>query len=102
YTTTSALSTLSLHDALPICPRKRQTHAPSARKTGHRPEPFVRSKTQPSQQLLGARIGAPGTCFGQCRLEFADARALVVRHGRALDRKSTRLNSSHVKSSYAV
>src|SRR5207302_10909510 len=63
---TTFIYTLSLHDALPICPR---LHGP----LGGRLEGLVR-------RVHGRAVGAvaPG------------------------DRKSTRLNSSHVKISYAV
>src|SRR5690606_41625693 len=68
------LYTLSLHDALPICrrPGDRDRRVPA----GDPVVPAVHERT------------------GQRRL-------LVPRHAAA-DRKSTRLNSSHVKISYAV
>src|SRR5690606_42019791 len=90
------IHTLSLHDALPISP----TAAPAA--TAAPPLPLLLGLLAP---VLGGR-GLGG------RLH---ARGLVGRGGddRALlgllpatpaqqDRKSTRLNSSHVKISYAV
>src|SRR5207302_8844694 len=87
-TPTSELSTLSLHDALPIL-------------------------AQPCQRAQRHRIRA-GLCRGGTDLGgielllLADARRCRQRDlrpqgGRHLqDRKSTRLNSSHVKISYAV
>src|SRR5690349_21923990 len=69
-TTTSEIYTLSLHDALPICPppppgpQRRQRHG-------------ARPAREPRR--AGARRGCP-----------------------LPDRKSTRLNSSHVEISYAV
>src|SRR5690554_7259621 len=65
-TATTEIYTLTLHDALPICGRKREVL------TLEPPEIF--------DKTLGARV-------------FVDA---------ASDRKSTRLNSSHVRISYAV
>src|SRR3989442_5985039 len=67
-TATTEIYTLSLHDALPICPWLRSADQP---------------RLQPAQPL-GVR---------------ADSRLLEVGRG---DRKSTRLNSSHVRISYAV
>src|SRR5690606_41338011 len=87
-TTRPALYTLSLHDALPISRRALTRHHPELdpprvgpaagdRRPGERPPPDRRRlRRQPAP--LGA--APPG---GQ-------------------DRKSTRLNSSHVKISYAV
>src|SRR5690606_41228638 len=76
---TPPTSTLSLHDALPICPRQLDQHLPPL--DGEHPG-LVH---QPP-----ALVGPPHPG--------------LVRRGRQClrDRKSTRLNSSHVKSSYAV
>src|SRR2546426_2403741 len=68
-TATTEIYTLSLHDALPISPRR----VPAAR--GRR--------TRPRGRRLRPR--APRACAA-----------------RSLDRKSTRLNSSHLVISYAV
>src|SRR5690606_40728727 len=85
--------TLSLHDALPICchagrsdPQRVADRAPAADSARH-PE----RKHRPGRQQRGAaRQGrVPGE--DQSRDPHADE-----------DRKSTRLNSSHVKISYAV
>src|SRR5439155_25074364 len=71
HTTTTAISTLSLHDALPI----------SAGDLGHdAPAPALADEAD-LEPALGALLG---------------------RRSVAGDRKSTRLNSSHVASSYAV
>src|SRR5207253_10776763 len=82
-----AISTLSLHDALPICgwpyvsELDRQGHVLFDAYFGH-----------------GKRPGADADTYRAYRF---------VWHGRpteppAIDRKSTRLNSSHVAISYAV
>src|SRR3712207_6994668 len=71
-TATTEIYTLSLHDALPISPRR---HVPAARRPPGHP-----------------RVGRPDR-----RLPEPPA---ADRH--ALDRKSTRLNSSHANISYAV
>src|SRR5690606_41188061 len=90
--TTSATYTLSLHDALPIFGQGRD------RATGRR----QRVLRQP-----GSRALAP-----VARVLLPAGRRAAARHGAGLpeladhaagtDRKSTRLNSSHVKISYAV
>src|SRR5204863_9667336 len=76
---TTEIYTLSLHDALPICPHRARGYPPGSprERKGH------------------------GHCRGRARgRQGADDpgdRDLSV-----LDRKSTRLNSSHVEISYAV
>src|SRR5690606_41904028 len=72
HTYSSVSTTLSLHDALPISCRRRAA-------TRSRPAPPVRS--------------APAG---------RGSRRSTNRRGQHRDRKSTRLNSSHVKISYAV
>src|SRR5438874_5351593 len=77
-TATSELSTLSLHDALPICQRHR---APDSR------------HSHPTRAL--AHRGLSHTAHSRSRSPL-----ILVSVTR--DRKSTRLNSSHVEISYAV
>src|SRR5207249_12290725 len=81
---TSAISTLSLHDALPISTK------PDA--------PPIRKKLTSGDLTLGA----PKTVvYFPSRIAFdPNTNNLYVRGTR--DRKSTRLNSSHVSISYAV
>src|SRR5690349_22887621 len=74
-TATTAIYTLSLHDALPILRRPGVARRLRARAAGAR----ARRGERPAGAARGARR---------------------VRHQR--DRKSTRLNSSHVEISYAV
>src|SRR5206468_10550715 len=87
HTATTEISTLSLHDALPICadPGLLLPRLPD-------PAPHRRGRSPRGRRLReGERrrlVRAPG-------LRAAPAR-------RALDRKSTRLNSSHDQISYAV
>src|SRR5690606_40443499 len=89
-TTATAISTLSLRDALPISGRHRSHRA-----------------------LLCPAIGRAhdGRCSHRLRLSHIAGEFSHIRCRRAeydflrrpdLDRKSTRLNSSHVKISYAV
>src|SRR5690606_41137258 len=91
-TATSESLPLSLHDALPIYARRVPAGAGQSRQSG-------------SDRRVCARLAA--IVFP---LEFrARRRTTQARRGEqaagespAPDRKSTRLNSSHVKSSYAV
>src|SRR5690606_41305277 len=85
-TTTSALYTLSLHDALPISIIGSQTLRPK--------HTHLTVETARSQRTHTSRS----------RHTSADDRQTCGFNGQVsvLDRKSTRLNSSHVKISYAV
>src|SRR3712207_8414285 len=83
-TATTEIYTLSLHDALPICPKVAgkcigticlKNPSRSFQSDGFTPAAFTLSRTLPSD------------------LSFSEG---------ALDRKSTRLNSSHANISYAV
>src|SRR3712207_8332236 len=77
-TATTEIYTLSLHDALPISAR--------ARAAGERRDPRLAR----SRQAAGATPA------------LTDADALLAHTRRPVDRKSTRLNSSHANISYAV
>src|SRR5690606_41509652 len=84
----TATHTLSLHDALPICPRE----------VARRGEQASTHATHRSRPPAGGLFVAPrGTRQGRLRLTAPRAAEAGSR-----DRKSTRLNSSHVKISYAV
>src|SRR5204862_8278508 len=82
---TTEIYTLSLHDALPISSRR-----------GPWPAAIARTST---------KAGGPWPC-GACRRTCASngRRGSPTRFARiwSRDRKSTRLNSSHVEISYAV
>src|SRR5207253_9629887 len=98
----TALFTLSLHDALPICSRSRSFSI----KPG--PLPSFRKLLQPEPDqprgihalARAARRGGHGRRGLRLAVAEIDQRGDCV-HDR-LDRKSTRLNSSHVAISYAV
>src|SRR3712207_8923292 len=83
-TATTEIYTLSLHDALPISdgPRGAGSDAVARRIRRTRPQRLCRA-----EQAAGPRAGAAGP---------------ARRPRDALDRKSTRLNSSHANISYAV
>src|SRR5256885_7251023 len=87
-TATTEIYTLSLHDALPISPARGGGPDPDGRHPGH-------------PELHGARAGGgPGQGDRPCRGCVCPGRhPLRDAHG---DRKSTRLNSSHLVISYAV
>src|SRR5690349_24261829 len=81
---TPAFYTLSLHDALPI----------STRELADRPDDAV-------DRLLDS--AALSDCLNDRELALAHAtRGLIALREGNPDRKSTRLNSSHVEISYAV
>src|SRR5690606_41643576 len=95
---TPSLSPLSLHDALPISGAGRTAAGDPARRRGLRAGrggAHRRLMKDGRPALRGAGRGKSGG--GRSRLA---ERALLA--GVLLDRKSTRLNSSHVKISYAV
>src|SRR5690606_41897712 len=85
YTPPTHIYPLSLHDALPIFWRRRE--ADHARRTAGRDD------------AAAARPEAPAHAGGGRNPRVRQA---GHRSGERLDRKSTRLNSSHVKISYAV
>src|SRR3712207_7960870 len=85
-TATTEIYTLSLHDALPICPGPSPGSPPDSRSAG------------PT---------TPRGDHDRCAQAGGDGAAAARRHPRpgglpAPDRKSTRLNSSHANISYAV
>src|SRR3712207_7751517 len=81
-TATTEIYTLSLHDALPICPVHDLVHGGG----------------------LSGAIDGPRDAGLCCRTDDHDALARLGREaeGDGGDRKSTRLNSSHANISYAV
>src|SRR5690606_42052784 len=86
-TATFEIYSLSLHDALPIC------------SSGPFPPPSARATSSASSATTPpAAPPPPRTPSSRSRLRIPSTRGSK----RASDRKSTRLNSSHVKISYAV
>src|SRR3712207_8516642 len=78
-TATTEIYTLSLHDALPICERERLRVLADFQVAGTAPEPEFDAIARLTARLAGTQAAAI-----------------------TLDRKSTRLNSSHANISYAV
>src|SRR5205814_6840773 len=91
YTATAPpdIYTLSLHDALPICPRLHRLR-----------RPFAAVSPGWSASAWRSRRGA--SAGRSARWGGSDARARSASASSARDRKSTRLNSSHLGISYAV
>src|SRR5256885_4312543 len=89
--------TLSLHDALPIF-LSRDRDLPSVA--------LVRRQGAAQATLLIGNQLLPGRSVATTKNESTGKRPTAERDGatnlRRLDRKSTRLNSSHLASSYAV
>src|SRR5690606_41687115 len=92
-TSTLEICTLSLHDALPIF-GMGHVHPCVAGKPCVKNNPGPRKYVKPTSDRSGppASWSSPACVFAQPRNTPAPA----------TDRKSTRLNSSHVKISYAV
>src|SRR5690606_42019166 len=88
-TATTEIYTLSLHDALPI----------SAVAVAGRGPP--RPRRVPDRARVGGAGGQPAVRRGRRDRQHRQAGRGPARRGGG-DRKSTRLNSSHVKISYAV
>src|SRR5205085_11310325 len=89
---TTTFSTLSLHDALPISPALQDSQAPRYTNSPPRRECHVLLHTRQVHAGVAASEGIPpdlqpGASTAKCE---------------DLDRKSTRLNSSHSQISYAV
>src|SRR3989442_10535098 len=76
-TATTEIYTLSLHDALPICPLRR----------------WMRPRSRRASASYGDKYNARFSSNAA-----SSTRKTIARR----DRKSTRLNSSHVRISYAV
>src|SRR5690349_9290961 len=99
YTATTAIYTLSLHDALPIC--RFGSGLWWSR------DEFLDSMGEPPRVSIRRRMVrgiADVACAGYQRwYVLAHSQGTVVAfNGLMADRKSTRLNSSHVEISYAV
>src|SRR5690606_41240605 len=86
------ISTLSLHDALPI-----SSHRPDVIEAGREREDAVAGDPAP-----GRFESRDSVCRGRQADRPAGVRAEGGEAESGRDRKSTRLNSSHVKISYAV
>src|SRR5690606_40230273 len=87
---TTAIYTRSLHDALPILVK----HLGDS--------DIARDQASPAA-LPQLNLGGMPRCLLNCNVR-ATHRIVALRYADSalIDRKSTRLNSSHVKSSYAV
>src|SRR5207249_9949563 len=95
---TSPIHTLSLHDALPISAPSGGRDRRHARFLSHLPARRGGRRRRARRLLLHHDVRKDG---GRRRSERRRALALHTVELR-LDRKSTRLNSSHVSISYAV
>src|SRR5207249_12030617 len=89
HTSTTPIYTLSLHDALPICDQQQTGIQQRAQHTLDRQERRIEDRPR-------------GTRLQQARDPGPRARPGPQDASSEQDRKSTRLNSSHVSISYAV
>src|SRR5690606_40528832 len=94
---TPALYPLSLHDALPISLHGGANEAVMKMLleigTPDRAEEYVRERLARKEKIMG---------IGHAVYKNGDPRVKHLKRFSRADRKSTRLNSSHVKISYAV
>src|SRR5690606_41669592 len=101
HTATHATYTLPLHDALPISALLHELHldAPCAGRRADRARHQLNVARTALSSVRSASAGSRrGTGLPMTLAQLDEVR----RECRALDRKSTRLNSSHVKNSYGV
>src|SRR5690606_41418167 len=97
---TTALYTLSLHDALPICVHEeRAVPFPLLAAAGDGGADPCLGVPALGHDGQGGSLPAGAPVAGAGRHGHV---GMARRYGRSRDRKSTRLNSSHVKISYAV
>src|SRR5690606_41875690 len=99
---TTSIDTLSLHDALPIFTGERSIYL-FGKLTEVRKLPVTKTQHRVSQMLRRTKINKPGhKPPGRCGcITIAVCRSQHQKPGcLRIDRKSTRLNSSHVKISY--
>src|SRR5690606_39716825 len=96
HTSKPETHTLSLHDALPILkPRYKQEFDAAHRER-------LLDELRKLQRKLGRTLFDEDVDEARRRKEVSPPYHFVRAFGSVPDRKSTRLNSSHVKSSYAV
>src|SRR5207247_9685601 len=95
HTASLELDTLSLHDALPICPREVERHGVTFALAGTTARSAGRCRTGGGWRSRRRRGRSRWTSSAR-GTSGAEARS------RGRDRKSTRLNSSHEWISYAV
>src|SRR5690606_42132958 len=97
--TPTPICTLSLHDALPIFLRRRRCSRRQLRRRVYGPLPRI-----PRQGLQVCWCASSTAAFVHACHSQRQGVVLYenCRRSRKGDRKSTRLNSSHVKISYAV
>src|SRR5690606_41565549 len=94
---TTDIHTLSLHDALPI---SSGNHAETA---GPPQQPDQSTMDRRRRPIPACRLRGIGRSAGTLWLEMVEeAKHRPAASADGTDRKSTRLNSSHVKISYAV
>src|SRR5205814_10215464 len=98
---TSYIYTLSLHDALPISPRTDLRNADRARRlSSHELRLLLRALVRGNSDVKLDRVPHSAAGRGEGGAEFPRQRRRQADLDR--DRKSTRLNSSHLGISYAV
>src|SRR3989454_6805046 len=100
-TATTEIYTLSLHDALPICARLREPLGVPTRRAARLRGRGGRDRGPGAQRRGGRAAGDSRRAPLRLRAPAGGPAAAARRRARG-DRKSTRLNSSHLVISYAV
>src|SRR5690606_41943939 len=100
-TSTTQRHTLSLHDALPIFTAARQTLDSASAQADSDPLSAFHAAISADAELDRATAAATDRKLAAEDLRRRFEHALIEAPAQ-IDRKSTRLNSSHVKISYAV
>src|SRR5690606_40304757 len=94
--------TVSLPDALPICVVVAAEHAVEDRVADERGQQVGVDVGRVDRLHDGVDQRLPVAVVDECSLDLGDGSGGEGGGGDGVDRKSTRLNSSHVKISYAV
>src|SRR5207249_6171457 len=93
---------LSLHDALPIFPQRSGKTRGSLRPAAAGPAPRTPAEIPPPACRCCLCLRTPPRTVRRASVPAPLPRSLLPPRESSADRKSTRLNSSHVSISYAV
>src|SRR5690606_41752221 len=88
------------HRLLPAFPTRRSSDLPAGRRRFVQAAAILGSDRLGKAQRVATRVASPAR--SRSRNPSKQGRVDVIRRSEIGDRKSTRLNSSHVKISYAV
>src|SRR5207249_10846707 len=101
HPTTTKINTLSLHDALPILIENLRAKLDVPLSIDTSKAEVARVAIKAGASIVNDVTGGRGDDH-MLPLIAQTKSALIIMHMQGIDRKSTRLNSSHVSISYAV